>query len=106
MSRRSSAATAAQLRSSWCPSNGNGETICERCAPAALCAARRLPPLALPLAMPLTGVDSAIQVIDSAGTQELGRSLTSDELESLSEEQKVQVLKIAEETVKAAPDST
>ena len=56
--------------------------------------------------MPLTGVDSAIQVIDSAGTQELGRSLTSDELESLSEEQKVQVLKIAEETVKAAPDST
>ena len=55
---------------------------------------------------PLTGIDSAIQVIDSAGTQELGRSLTSDELESLSEEQKVQVLKIAEETVKAAPDST
>ena len=102
MSRRSSAATAAQLRSSWCPSNGNGETICERCAPAALCTARRLPPLALPL----TGVGSAIQVIDSAGTQELGRSLTSDELESLSEEQKVQVLKIAEETVKAAPDST
>ena len=45
-------------------------------------------------------------MIDSAGTQELGRSLTSDELESLSEEQKVQVLKIAEETVKAAPDST
>ena len=60
----------------------------------------------MPLAMQLTGVDSAIQVIDSAGTQELGRSLTSDELESLSEEQKVQVLKIAEETVKAAPDST
>ena len=60
----------------------------------------------MPLAMPLTGVGSAIQVIDSAGTQELGRSLTSDELESLSEEQKVQVLKIAEETVKAAPDST
>ena len=54
----------------------------------------------------LTGVDSVIQVIDSAGTQELGRSLTSDELESLSEEQKMQVLKIAEETVKAAPDST
>ena len=60
----------------------------------------------MPLAMQLTGVDSAIQVIDSAGTQELGRSLTSDELESLSEEQKVQVLKIAEESVKVAPDST
>ena len=45
-------------------------------------------------------------MISSAGTQELGRSLTSEELESLSEEQKVQVLKIAEETVKAAPDST
>ncbi len=45
-------------------------------------------------------------MISSAGTQELGRSLTGEELESLSEEQKVQVLKIAEETVKAAPDST
>ena len=49
---------------------------------------------------------SAWQVISSAGTQELGRSLTSHELENLSEEQKMQVLKIAEETVKAAPDST
>ena len=47
-----------------------------------------------------------VQVISSAGTQELGRSLTSHELENLSEEQKMQVLKIAEETVKAAPDST
>ena len=46
------------------------------------------------------------EVISSAGTQELGRSLTSHELENLSEEQKMQVLKIAEETVKAAPDST
>ena len=60
-----------------------------------------------PLAMPLTGcAHLCVQVISSAGTQELGRSLTSHELENLSEEQKMQVLKIAEETVKAAPDST
>ena len=102
MSRRSSAATVVQRRSSWCPSSGNGETICERCAPAALAL--------------LAGASSSdatdgcahhcVQVISSAGTQELGRSLTSHELENLSEEQKMQVLKIAEETVKAAPDST
>ena len=46
-----------------------------------------------------------VQVISSAGSQELGRSLTTQELESLSEEQKLQVLKIAEESVKSAPGS-
>ena len=46
-----------------------------------------------------------VQVISSAESQDLGRSLTMQELENLSEEQKLQVLKIAEETVKAAPDS-
>ena len=39
------------------------------------------------------------QVLSSG--PELGRSLTQQELEDLSEEQKLQVLKIAEETVKA-----
>ena len=37
--------------------------------------------------------------------EELGRSLSQQELESLSEEQKLQILKIAEEAVKASPGS-
>ena len=39
-----------------------------------------------------------LQVLSSG--PEVGRSLTQQELEDLSEEQKLQVLKIAEETVK------
>ena len=80
---------------------GSGETICGRCVAAALGCRAFLQPDA-GAACTLAQVISAAP--DEQAQGRVGRSLTEQELGDLSDDQKVQILKIAEETTKVNLD--